>query len=64
MSVRCARAHQKKALAAIVTGIREKPGSDSELSALEAVARHRVPDNLVPQGGGGPPPSGFLLTCP
>ncbi|MFE4257267.1 hypothetical protein [Streptomyces sp. NPDC056883] len=51
LRARRARARQEKAVAAAIAGIREKPGSDTEPSALEAVARHR---DLVPQGGGDP----------
>ncbi|WP_079407414.1 cytochrome P450 [Streptomyces sp. 3211] len=48
LRARRARAHQEKALAAVITGIRAKPGPDSELSALEAVARQRDADgNLL-----------------
>ncbi|MEV0987874.1 hypothetical protein [Streptomyces sp. NPDC049949] len=49
LRARRARARQDTALAAVITGVREKPGSDSELSALEAppgrfggVGRHAV----------------------
>ncbi|GHD79621.1 fatty-acid peroxygenase [Streptomyces goshikiensis] len=48
LRARRARARQEKALAAVISGIREKPGSDTERSALEAVARHRDADgNLL-----------------
>ncbi|MGW7312092.1 cytochrome P450 [Streptomyces sp. NPDC054865] len=44
LRARRARARQEKALASVITGVREKPEPDGKFSALETVAWHRNVD--------------------